>query len=153
MQIKKGQVYGDRTMIKGLLGGDLQKGITVSSIYPNNILLFSKYLDIHRDGYINRPFANDEEYYFTGIGRQGNQNDPTNHFYRTNKQVIDHIKSGSKLLLFEETAINSNQYVFLGEYELVKAYQNTELDYKRSGLRTAYKYHLKKKNDDIVLPD
>ena len=84
---------------------------------------------------------------YTGIGRVGHQDSPSNKMYDLNMAVLTHKKNGRPLLLFQK---QSGKYHFVGEYDLTETHQNIQPDDENS-LRRVFVFHLKKVSDSIQL--
>jgi 5-methylcytosine-specific restriction protein A len=101
----KNQVYNRRQDIHGKFGGQTQGGISTPRGQPC-IFLFTAHAG-EQYGY-NDGWINNSEFLYFEEGQAGDMR-----LARGNKAVLDHARSGKRLMLFE--AVASGFYQFLGE--------------------------------------
>lgn len=142
--ITVGQNINTRKEISKILGGDVVKGITVSSQY-NVILLFANDRGTYKDHFYEK---NNEKYcLYTGIGKAGHQDSPQNNMYNLNLAVLNHQDSNLDLLLFRK---HGKGYRFEGVFQLLETYQNVQVDFNND-LRRVFMFHLTKIEDIFLL--
>ena len=136
--LKPKQKFKNRRDICDELGGDTQKGISISNKI-NAILLVSNKEQIYKDDFYSKS---NNKLLYTGIGQEGNQDDLKNNSenYYLNIAVLSHKQNKKRLLVFDKI---KNEYEFLGEYKLIETYQNTQPD-KKGCLRRVFVFHLER---------
>ena len=141
MNLEFNKEFRNRKEIGNLLGGNIQMGITKSTKI-NAILLFTNEKEEAYNDYFE-PEGTYENCVFTGIGRQGDQDDPQNNIrmYNLNRAVIEHKANDKPLLLFEK---KDSSYYFVGEYRLIET--DTEED---ENSRIVYIFRIKKVADSF----
>ena len=127
----KNQVYNRRRDIHAKFGGQTQGGISTPRGQPY-IFLFTAHAG-EQYGY-NDGWINNSDFLYFGEGQAGDMR-----FARGNRAVVDHAKSGKRLLLFEGVA--SGSYRFLGEFTL-KAAEDKQTPDKSGRLRRAIAFHI-----------
>ncbi len=140
MEVKFRQKFKTRQEISDLLGGDTQKGIA-KSIKTNTILLF-----MNEDGLYSDYFYPKGKYdycMYTGIGRKGHQDNVSNVMYDLNMEIMTHKRNNKNLIVFEH---KSNEWIFIGQYELLETHQNVQPD-DNNELRRVFVFHLHKISD------
>ncbi len=140
MLLKCNESFKSRKEISKMLGGDIQKGITKSNKY-DVILMFTNEDELYSDYFY--PKGTYDYCMYTGIGRNGHQDNLENNMYNLNMSVLTHKESNKHLLVFEK---RKDFYYFVGEYQLIETHQNVQPDAKCK-LRRVFVFHLKKISD------
>lgn len=137
MKLEFNQIFTNRQEIANKFGGDIQKGITLSSS-ENEILLFTNNLELYTDYFY--PKGSYDYCMYTGIGREGHQDSINNKTYKLNIEVLAHSVNKKHLLVFEK---RNTAYYFIGEYQLLETHQNVQPD-KNNEMRRVFVFHLKR---------
>lgn len=135
MKLILGQKFNNRQEISDILGGDTQKGISVSA-KTNMILLFMNCGEIYTDYFY--PTGSYKFCMYTGIGRTGHQDSIENNMYKLNLEVLSHKANHKSLLVFQKT---DKAFHFIGEYQLTETHQNVQPD-AGGNLRRVFVFHL-----------
>jgi len=140
IRLTKGDSFDTRAEIAELLGGSNQDGIAVSD-KVKAILLFANEEELYKDYFF--PKGTYENCLYTGIGRDGHQDSPSNNRYSLNIDVLSHKKDRRALLVFEK---QGTKYCFIGKYKLMETHQNIQPD-KHGNLRRVFAFHIKWMSD------
>lgn len=132
-----GATYNRRHEIHGLLGGQMQGGISTPANSPFVILFTGEAGAQHgyRDHWEEEAGENILHYY--GEGQEGDMQDT-----RGNRAIRMHRENEQRLLVFQSLG-KGQPYRFLGEFHFVEAYEKHDVPATRGGTRKAIVFKLK----------
>lgn len=132
-----GALYNRRQDIHGVLGGQMQGGISTPSNSPFVILFTGEAGEQHgyRDHWEEEDGENILHYY--GEGQEGDMQDN-----RGNRAIRQHLEKNQRLLIFQSLG-KSQPYRFLGEFQFVHAYEEHDVPATRGGPRKAIVFKLR----------
>ena len=132
-----GALYNRRQDIHGVLGGQMQGGISTPSNSPFVILFTGEAGEQHgyRDHWEEEDGENILHYY--GEGQEGDMQDT-----RGNRAIRQHLEKNQRLLIFQSLG-KSQPYRFLGEFQFVHAYEEHNVPATRGGPRKAIVFKLR----------
>ena len=138
-----GALYNRRQQIHGLLGGQMQGGISTPSSSPFVILFTGEAGSQHgyRDHWEEEDGENVLHYY--GEGQAGDMQD-----IRGNRAIREHLQHNRRLLIFQSLG-KSQPYRFLGEFRFIHAYEEHGVPDTSGALRKAIVFKLKPVEDDF----
>ncbi len=132
-----GALYNRRREIHGVLGGQMQGGISTPANSPFVILFTGEAGAQHgyRDHWEEEGGENVLHYY--GEGQEGDMQDT-----RGNRAIRQHLQNNQRLLAFQSLG-HGQPYRFLGEFQFVHAYEEHGVPATRGGPRTAIVFKLR----------
>jgi 5-methylcytosine-specific restriction enzyme A len=138
-----GALYNRRQEIHGLLGGQMQGGISTPAGSPFVILFTGEAGSQHgyRDHWEEEDGENILHYY--GEGQAGDMQDS-----RGNRAIREHLQHNRRLLIFQSLG-KSRPYRFLGEFRFIHAYEEHGVPDTKGSLRKAIVFKLKPVEDDF----
>lgn len=129
-----GALYGRRDQIHGLLGGQMQGGISTPATNPFVILFTGEAGKQH--GYHDFWDDNGVLHYY-GEGQRGDMK-----FSGGNLAISEHLNNGKRLLLFQMMG-HGRPCRFLGEFQFLHAYEQSGIPDTSGELRQALVFMLK----------
>lgn len=132
-----GALYNRRQDIHGLLGGQMQGGISTPTNSPFVILFTGEAGSQHgyRDHWEEEAGENILHYY--GEGQDGDMQD-----VRGNRAIRAHLQNNRRLLIFQSLG-KGQPYRFLGEFRFLHAYEENGVPDTKGALRKAIVFKLR----------
>lgn len=138
-----GALYNRRQEIHGLLGGQMQGGISTPATSPFVILFTGEAGAQHgyHDHWEEEEGENILHYY--GEGQEGDMQDT-----RGNRAIRQHLENNQRLVVFQSLG-KGQRYRFLGEFQFIHAYEEHGVPATRGGPRKAIVFKLKPLDADF----
>jgi hypothetical protein len=133
LPFKLGALYRRREEIHGLLGGQMQGGISTPANSPFVILFTGEAGKQH--GYSDY-WDNEGILHYYGEGQKGDMQDRGG-----NRAIREHLGSNKRLLLFQMMG-HGRPYRFLGEFQFISAYEKPGVPDTSGSLRKAIVFKL-----------
>ena len=133
LPFKVGALYRRREEIHGLLGGQMQGGISTPTSSPYVILFTGEAGKQH--GYSDE-WDDEGILHYYGEGQKGDMQDRGG-----NRAIREHLGNNKRLLLFQMMG-HGRPYRFLGEFQFISAYEKPGVPDTSGVLRTAIVFRL-----------
>lgn len=137
-----GQIYNRRNDIHKVYGGNWQSGISPSGTYPY-IFIFTG-ASGKKHGYED-GWDNADVFTYTGEGQTGDMR-----FTKGNLALLQHVKNGKRVFLFEFHAKGSVKYISEVEYHDVDYFETPDTD---GNMRIGIKFFFKRIGAEVPIID